>query len=326
MHLVVLSSRVVDTALHWRNLAPPLENALAAHDDATLVAAPPFRRPTIRPDQPAWLSAIRTLRKADAVFWIQLHLRPPAPVWALAYTKPRARRTAFVVDSYPHYHFKLILYAKAQRLAHCLIDYRSSVLALKATAPSQPFEWLPNAFEPSVFHDRGLERDIYALWVGRRYEPFHESLSRFCAREGLKYEFLEPPGRPISLDELSRLAARARYFVTLPPDLQDPIRTGGASPLTMRYLEGAGAGCRLLGLRPRSGEFELFLPPDAIVECSPDGSDLESKLVLADADPEFAAKAEASRDRAQSSHTWQIRAASIHARLRGAPEQPLDHV
>jgi hypothetical protein len=247
-------------------------------------------------------------------------------VWALAYARPSARRAAFVIDSYPQYHFKLAVYAKAQRLSHCFIDYRSSVLALKAIAPSGCFEWLPNSFDPHVFHDQGLERDIYALWVGRRYEPFHRALQRHCSQHGLAYEFLEPPGRPISLEELSRLTARSRYFLTLPPDTADPIRTGGTSPLSMRYLEGTGAGCRLLGKRPGSGEFELFLPADAIVECAPDGSDLAERLAEADADPSFEAKARAACARAHAEHTWQHRAASIHARLLGAPEQPLDRV
>jgi hypothetical protein len=51
-----------------------------------------------------------------------------------------------------------------------------------------------------------------------------------------------------------------------PPDVSDPIRTGGFSPLTMCYPEVLSAGARLLGVRRASGEYEALLPRDAILE------------------------------------------------------------
>lgn len=38
---------------------------------------------------------------------------------------------------------------------------------------------------------------------------------------------------------------------------------GGFSALVMRYFEGLAAGTRLLGVLPRSGEYESILPMDA---------------------------------------------------------------
>jgi hypothetical protein len=293
MRLAVLSARGVDDAVYWRNLAPPLENALAAQPGATLVVAPPFRRPSLRPTRPAWLDAIRTARKADTVFWIQLHLRPAGPVWALAYVQPSARRAMFALDAFPSILADLPRFVRAQRLACCFLAYRIPALSLAQSNPNRRYEWLPIGFNHKVFCDQGLERDVYAFWMGRRYAPLHDALLRRCRERGLNYQYLEPPGRPIALEELSRLAARARYFVALAPDIDDPVRTGGTSPLTARFLEGVGAGCRLLGVRPRSGEFELLLPEDALVECAPDGSDLADVLEEADSDPEFVAKAAA---------------------------------
>lgn len=323
MRLAVLSARDIDRATYWRNIAPPLEDALASQPDATLVVAPPFRRPTLRSDQPSWLSAARTVRKADAVFWIQLHTRPPVPVWALGYISPRARRAAMMVDSWPALHWKLVAYAKAQKLAHCFVPFRSSVLALKSMAPRRNFEWLPFGFNDRVFRDDGATRDIHVLWVGRRYEPFHQAVRTYCAERELVYHYLEPPGNPIPLDELSDLSSRARYFVTLPPNLDDPVRTGGYAPLTLRYLEGLGAGCRLLGMRPRTGEFELMLPDNSIVECASDGSDLAPTLDRADADPEFEQTATNACRLVHRLHTWRRRAEFIHTRLSGGPEHDL---
>ena len=194
MRLVVISAREVDTATYWRNIAPPLEGALAEQPETTLVVAPPFRRPTLRPDRPAWLSAIRAARHADAVFWIQLHFRPPGPVWSLAYVKPSAIRTTLVVDSWPSIYCQLIAYAKAQRLAHCFLNFRPSAYALKSAAPNRNFEWLPFGFNSAVFRDREVERDIFAMSVGRRHEPVHEALLEYCSRRGLVYEYLEGRG------------------------------------------------------------------------------------------------------------------------------------
>jgi hypothetical protein len=215
------------------------------------------------------------------------------------------------------------MYARAQRLAHWFLLYRDSVLALKSTAPNRHFEWLPIGFNDRVFRDQDLERDIYALWVGRRYEPLHSALMHHCAKRGLHYEFFEPPGRYMSLDELSRLVARSRYFLAVPADLEDPLRTGGMSTFAMRYLEGAAGGCRLLGAKPRSGEFDLMLPHDAIVECAPDGSNLEAVLEEADADPEFDRKAQTACAHVHALHPWSKRADWIYARLQSGPEQDL---
>ncbi len=315
MRLAVLSARELDDAVFWRNLAPPLENALAAQPGSTLVVAPPFRRPTFNAARPAWLTAIRTLRRVDAVFWIQLHLRPPGPVWALAYTRPLAHRAAYALDVFPSIYADLPRYARSQRLACCFVAYRIPALGLAASSGRGLFEWLPLAFNADVFRDRGVERDVDVFWMGRRHAPLHEALIDHCANRGLRYEYLEPPGRRIPLDELSLLCSRSRFFVVLPPDVEDPIRTGGTSPLTARYLEGVGAGCRLLGARPRSGEFELLLPEDAIVECAPDGSDLAAVLDAADADPEFEAKASAVCAHVHREHTWEHRAVHIYERL-----------
>jgi len=315
MRLAVLSARGVDDAVYWRNLAPPLEDALASQSGATLVVAPPFRRPTFRPARPAWLSAIRTARKADTVFWIQLHLRPAGPVWALAYAKPRARRAALALDAFPSILADLPRFVRAQRLACCFLAYRIPALSLAQSNPDRCYEWLPLGFNHRVFRDQGLDRDLYVFWMGRRYAPLHDALVRHCRERGVHYKYLDPPGRPIALTELSSICARARYFVAVAPDIEDPLRTGGTSPLTARYLEGLGAGCRLLGVRPRSGEFELLLPDQALVECAPDGSDLADVLEKADSDPEFAAKASAACERVHREHTWERRAVHIFQRL-----------
>ena len=100
-----------------------------------------------------------------------------------------------------------------------------------------------------------------------------------------------------------------------PPDLDNPVRTGGFSPLVMRYLEGLASGSRLLGVLPRSGEFELLLPRNTLCEVEPDGSDLAEKL---DADADYAEGWQAVQlagELVRNEHSWRRRAQQIHERL-----------
>jgi hypothetical protein len=150
--------------------------------------------------------------------------------------------------------------------------------------------------------------------MGRRYTPLHEALVAYCGTRGLTYRY-RPDGEYLSPDELGRLAGRARYFVVTPPDLNDAARTGGFSPLVMRYLEGLSAGARLLGVLPKSGEYQDLLPRAAILEVAPDGSDLEARL---DADAGYRegwAAVEQARILVRSHHSWERRAEQIRGRL-----------
>ena len=100
-----------------------------------------------------------------------------------------------------------------------------------------------------------------------------------------------------------------------PPDLDNMARTGRFSPLVMHYLEGLSAGSRLLGVLPKSGEFEHLLPRNSILEVRPDGSDLAQRL---DEDA-FSAEAFAAVRRAQAlvqeEHSRRKRAEQILGRI-----------
>src|SRR3954463_6155728 len=117
MRLVVLSARRLRLHVHWTTPGPPLEDPLGQLPGATVLKAPELRRGTLRANCPAWLSAIRTMRRADAVFWMQMSARPPAPVWAPAYAKPTAKRSAATVDAWEPAVEKIGSIAAAQRLS-----------------------------------------------------------------------------------------------------------------------------------------------------------------------------------------------------------------
>ncbi|MGB8880298.1 MAG: glycosyltransferase, partial [Solirubrobacteraceae bacterium] len=89
----------------------------------------------------------------------------------------------------------------------------------------------------------------------------------------------------------------------------------GYSPLVMRYLEGLASGARLLGVLPKSGEFEDLLPRDAICEVEPDGSDLAEKLDADLANAEAWRAVERAGELVKAEHSWRRRAEQVYARL-----------
>jgi hypothetical protein len=315
MKLVVLTARRLGLHVNWTTLGPPLEDALGQMAGATVIAPPAMRKGTLRADCPAWLSAARTMRRADAVFWMQMSARPPMPVWALAYAEPTAKRAAMAIDAWEPATQKIAAVARAQRLAILFLCFREAAVELQRRRSRTLFEWLPFGYDAGVFRDIGLERDIFAYWMGRRYEPLHRRLEAYCAKRGLTYRYTNRGGEFPDPHDLNRVIARSRYFVVTPPNLDNRARTGRYSPMMMRYLEGLAGGARLLGVLPNRDEYERMLPLDAVVQCAPDGSDLEDALERDLADPLAEENRRSAHRRVVADHAWERRAETIHARL-----------
>jgi hypothetical protein len=79
----------------------------------------------------------------------------------------------------------------------------------------------------------------------------------------------------------------------------------------MRYLEGLAAGTRLLGVLPRSGEYEALLPTDAICQVAPDGSDLAERLQEDGGNPNAQRAVDAAGAFVRKYHSWQWRTEQI---------------
>jgi len=241
--------------------------------------------------------------------------RPEVPVWALSATRPTIRRSAFVVDAWRPVLTKIGFLAVAQRLDPCFVAFREGYDELKRRFPRGRFEWLPFGVDTEVFRPGHGERDIFAYWMGRRYSQLHEALLHYCEDRGFDYRYTRMSGEFRDPMELGALVGRCRYFVVTPPDIDDPVRTGGFSPLVMRYLEGLAAGARLLGVLPKSGEYEDLLPRNALCEVEADGSDLAEKLDadLNNTDAWRAVDKACALVRAE--HSWDHRAQQIYERL-----------
>lgn len=313
MRLGVFSNQNLNPWVNWTTLGPPLLQPLAAHEGASLIAPPPL---SLSPHHIAeWRDAFASVLTCDTLFWMQGASRPELPIHIPALLRGPVRRSAFVIDAWKHLLTKIGTLAVLQRLNPCFVAFREGCYELKRRFPQGRFEWLPFGVDTDVFDSEPGERPIFAYWMGRRYEALHRALIAYCEQRGLEYRYTQRSGEFPNPKDLGRLVGSAQYFVVSPPDIADPSRTGGWSPFVMRYLEGLAAGARLLGVLPRSGEYERLLPLDAILVVAPDGSDLAAKL---DADRENPA-ARAAVDRARllvrEQHSWERRAQQIFDRL-----------
>lgn len=306
MRLAVLSNAALDPWVNWSTLGPPFLQPLAEHPCTTLLRPPPLKWS----NRSAWAHTIGQVRKADTLFWMQSSSHPELPLWTASAFKPSARRAAFVVDAWQPLLNRIGTLAVAQRLNPCFVAFREARDELQKRYPRGRFEWLTFGVDTDVFRPQAGDRDIFAYWMGRRSPKLHEALLHYCSERGLTYRYTQRSGEFADPSELGRLVARSRYFVVTPPD--DTEKTGGFSPLVMRYLEGLAAGARLLGVVPKSGEFEALLPRQAICEVASDGADLAERL---DADANNAdgwAAVSAASLAVHREHSWRRRAEQVY--------------
>jgi hypothetical protein len=136
-------------------------------------------------------------------------------------------------------------------------------------------------------------RVIDVLCIGRRIDAVHQRMLHEARERGWYYAFDSWAGLRASDWATVRavnagMIRRSRYFVAWDPSYADK-KSGlmrGDRAFTTRHFEGAGGGAILLGSRTRSSEFDAcFDWPDAVIEISPDGSDLAERLSELEADP-----------------------------------------
>jgi hypothetical protein len=309
MELGLLSNSALNPSVYWTTLLPPLFSGLALQPGVQTIAPPPLAWER----RGEWAEVRSQVKGCDALFWIQLAARPSGPIHVASYLNLGARRSNFVLDAWKPSLTKIGLVATVERLDPCFVAYREGMEELKRRFPLAKFVWLPFGASTEVFYPRKEEKSIFAFWLGRRYEPLHKALLAYCETRGLRYVYSKDGG--LTTEQIGQLTSDAQYFVATPPDLDDPKRTGGFSPLVMRYFEGLAAGTRLLGVLPRSGEYQSILPTDAFCEVLPDGSDLAERLDEDRSNPNTQLAVDAAGAFVRENHSWRRRAEQVFNHL-----------
>jgi hypothetical protein len=269
MDLGLLSNSSLNPKVYWSTVIPPLFSSMAEQPGVRTIS-PPFLTWENRSE---WMRTRSEVRACDTFFWVQLSSRPAPPIHAAAFLKLKARRSAMILDAWTPAWTKIGLSATLQRLDPCFVAYRHSTEELTRRFPLAKFVWLPFGCDTTVFYPRRQEKTIFAFWMGRRDEPLHRALTAYCEARGLRYVFQD--NGSYTTEELGSICSSSRYFVVTPPHAS---RSGGFSPLVQRYFEGLAAGTRLLGVLPEGGDYQMFLPTEAMCVVKPDGSDLAERL------------------------------------------------
>jgi len=311
MQLGVFSNEGLNPWVNWTTLGPPLLRPLAENRNARLIVPPPLRPSNFE----EWKGVLRDTCAADTLFWMQSASRPEAPIHLASLLRGSVRRSAFVVDAWKQLIGKIGTLAVLQRLDPCFVAFREGYEELKRQFPRGKFEWMPFGVDTETFDSVPGDRTTFAYWMGRRYEPLHNAMLRYCSQRGLEYRYTQRGGEFANAAELGKLVGQCQYFMVTPPNLPHPERTGGYSPFVMRYLEGLSAGARLVGVLPGSGEYTDLLPLDAILQVAADGSDLAEKLDADRKDNQVRAAVERARTLVRANHSWAKRADQIFRRL-----------
>lgn len=119
------------------------------------------------------------------------------------------------------------------------------------------------------------QRTIGVSSYGRRVEPIHESIDRFCDSIGAYYDAtvaasLNPKVSPAYLYKQYAFHLRHSLFtVAWPVELTNPSRAGSLSPVTCRWFEAAAAGTTMIGAPPKDPVFEELFGPGAVLPLDP---------------------------------------------------------
>ena len=310
MELGLLSNSSTNPSVYWTTLLPPLFSGLTQQLGMRTALFPPALAWERRGE---WRTVRSEIKACDTLFRVQLRVAPIGAIHLASYLNLRARRSTFVLDAWKPSLSKIGIAATLERLDPCFVAYREAKTELERRFPLGKFVWLPFGAHTDIFYPRKERKSIFAFWMGRRHEPLHRALLAYCEARGLSYVYSKDGG--LSTEELGRLTSSAEYFVATPPDLDNARRTGGLSPMVMRYFEGLAAGTRLLGVLPRSGEFETILSTDAFCQVSADGSDLARRLDEDRSNPNNQRAVDAVSEFVREHHSWRRRGEQVFDHL-----------
>jgi hypothetical protein len=309
MELGLLSNMLVNREPYWQAYIPPLFSAIAGDRTNVTILEPP---PVAWSRRSAWKAIRSQVKTCDTLFWSQLSSRPAASIHLASLSRLSARRTNFIIDAWKPVVTKIGVAATIERLNPCFIAYLEATTELKRRFPLAKFVWLPHAGNTDIFYPRKGGKPNFAFYMGRRHEPLHQALVKYCEARGLKYFYSD---KFLFGEELGRAASGAEYFVASPREVIDPKTNSAYSPLSPRYFEGLAAGTRLIGTLPASGEYNALLPTDAMCEVSLDGSDLAERLDRDRQNPDNQRAVDAAGALVREHHSWRRRGQQIYSFL-----------
>ena len=178
----------------------------------------------------------------------------------LPYFSYPGRKAIYLFDAWPDAHDAIVRFVEQFAVEHVFVSSSQAAASLGSRCLRARCSWVPEGLDPSAYRARPPgERDIDVLAMGRRYDAYHAQIVEPLARDGRQYLYevvkaqLIFPQRNAFIDGL----ARTKISICVPSNITHPLRAGGVSTMTVRYLQSMAAKCLIVGKAPAE-LIELF--------------------------------------------------------------------
>jgi len=244
----------------------------------------------------------RLTREYDLFFPVFNH---PFELFALAAVpdwRARCRKAACLIS-------EIWIQELPEYLIELLADFDHLFISLQhpaeevARVVGKPCTYLPLAADVLRFSPQPspAARVIDVCNLGRRSAQTHAALLALASERRIFYFYdtvkpSGPRGKQLTFHVgspaehrafLASVLRRSRYYLAYRSRVNEPEQTEGREEISGRFYEGAAAGAVLLGLPPRSPEFQRqFDWPDAVVPLPFDAPGVGEVLAALDRDPE----------------------------------------
>ncbi len=178
----------------------------------------------------------------------------------------------YCYDCWPPVHDKWAQFFRRHRVRSAMFSCRQAAEEMQRRFPSMRCGWIPEALTPADY-DQGkvlAARRIDVLELGRRDEPFHESITGYLQRTGRVHLYMRAPGEIIfpQKEDFLKAFSDSKISICFPSSMTHPEISGGMETLTLRYLESMVCRCVVVGHCPR--ELEELFGYNPVIESNPD--------------------------------------------------------
>ena len=192
------------------------------------------------------------------------------------------------------------------------ISARQSMEHFQQRLPQVDFHWMPESVEPGEY-ERGeplAQRDIDVLEMGRRHNPFHDSITGPLASAGKVHLYEKVKGQLIfaSYGDFIHGLARAKISVCFPGCITHRDWSGHVETVTYRYFESMASRCLVVGHCP--AELRDLFGYDPIIAAHPSDAATQVLDVLARIE-EYQSLVDRNYQRLLEVGTWDARVRQI---------------
>jgi hypothetical protein len=160
--------------------------------------------------------------------------------------------------------------------------------------------WLPQAINPEIWNDYGLNKKHELIQFGRKNPTLHKFGKKNFDKKDYIHHFIKGDVN------LAKHINKSMYTLVAPRKLQSPNQTGDISPVTLRYYQAIACKSMPAGFKPR--EFDKIFSNDVyFLEYENDEQFLDKLKYFERHKNEYWDRVNRNYELVMSNHTWKRR-------------------